>query len=212
MLGSKETQNIRNTSRVAVCRVNHTLAIRTFDCVATEEPLEIQIGQERKGWRTLRPVSVTMRTPGHDAELAIGFLFGEGILGPRSDVAAIEFPNDPDQSSNLVRVQLREGISVGPQQLDRNFYMTSSCGLCGKSSLEAVRRMTPDAVTEVPTDFQISAPAIHQMSLHLRESQEIFEQTGGLHAAGLFEASGKLQILREDVGRHNAVDKIVGAM
>ena len=213
MLGSKETQNILKTSRVAVCRVNHTLAIRTFDCVATEEPLEIQIGQERKGWRTLRPVSVTMRTPDHDAELAIGFLFGEGILGPRSDVAAIEFPNDPDrQSSNLVRVQLREGISVSPQQLDRNFYMTSSCGLCGKSSLEAVRRMTPAAVTEAPTDFQISAPAIHQMSLHLRESQEIFEQTGGLHAAGLFDASGKLQILREDVGRHNAVDKIVGAM
>jgi FdhD protein len=213
MLGSKETQNILNTSRVAVCRVNDSLAIRAFDRVATEEPLEIQIGQERKGWRTLRPVSVTMRTPGHDAELAIGFLFGEGILGPRSDVAAIEFPQDPDrQSSNLVRVQLRDGISVSSQQLDRNFYMTSSCGLCGKSSLEAVRRMTPAAVTEASTDFQISAPAIHQMSLHLRESQEIFEQTGGLHAAGLFEASGKLQILREDVGRHNAVDKIVGAM
>jgi FdhD protein len=201
-----------NTSFVEVCRVNGALAVRTRDSVAIEDPLEIQIGQDRKGIRTIRSVSVTMRTPGHDDELAIGFLFGEGILNQRSDVAQIEFPTvDGEKSANYVRIQLAAGVIVDLKQLDRNFYTASSCGVCGKASLEAVRRMARGPRLGGGEGFRVPAGTIHQLSGRLRESQEIFEQTGGLHAAALFDRAGEVSLVREDVGRHNAMDKIMGA-
>ncbi|HEY5705197.1 MAG TPA: formate dehydrogenase accessory sulfurtransferase FdhD [Terrimicrobiaceae bacterium] len=200
------------SSLVEVRRLRGDLAIRTEDSVAIEEPLEIQIGQDRKGVRTIRSVSVTMRTPGHDDELAVGFLFGEGILNQRSDVVDIVFPAvERETAANCVRVQLRVGVTVDFKQLERNFYATSSCGVCGKASLEAVRKIARGPRPSAAEGFRVSAATIHQMAGRLRESQEIFEQTGGLHAAALFDASGGPCLVREDVGRHNAVDKVVGA-
>ncbi len=202
-----------NTSLVEVSRLNGPLAVRSHDRVAIEDPLEIQIGQERKGLRTIRSASVTMRTPGHDDELAIGFLFGEGILNQRSDVAKIEFPAlEGEKSANCVRIELRPGLTVDLKQLDRNFYTTSSCGVCGKASLAAVRKMARGPSPSGGEGLRIAVTTIHQMPGRLRGSQEIFEQTGGLHAAALFDVLGDLRLIREDVGRHNAVDKIVGAM
>jgi FdhD protein len=204
--------NALHTSPIEVHRVSGTVALRARDTVAIEDPLEIQIGQERKGMRTIRSVSVTMRTPGHDDELAIGFLFGEGILNQRSDVAQIEFPEaEGVKSNNRARIQLRAGVTVDFRQLERNFYTTSSCGVCGKASLEAVRKMAQGPRPAGGEGLRIPAATIHQMSGRLRGSQEIFERTGGLHAAALFDSAGSLCIVREDVGRHNAVDKIIGA-
>ena len=201
-----------NTSHIEVRRVNGVFAVRSHDSVAIEDALEIQIGQLRKGLRTIRSVSVTMRTPGHDDELAMGFLFGEGILNGQSDVAEIEFPAvEGEKSRSCVRIQLRAGVTVDLKQLDRNFYTTSSCGVCGKASLAAVRRLIRGPLPSGGEEFRIAAATIHQMSGRLRESQEIFEQTGGLHAAALFDGAGDLCLVREDVGRHNAVDKIMGA-
>ncbi len=204
--------NALHTSLIEVHRVTGTVALRAHDSVAIEDPLEIQIGQERKGMRTIRSVSVTMRTPGHDDELAIGFLFAEGILNQRSDVAQIEFPAaEGEESNNRVRIQLRAGVTADFRQLERNFYTTSSCGVCGKASLEAVRKMAHGPRPAGGEGLRIPATTIHQMSGRLRESQELFERTGGLHAAALFDSSGRLCLVREDVGRHNAVDKLIGA-
>jgi FdhD protein len=197
-----------NTSLVEVRRVNGAHTVGTCDSVAVEDPLEIQIAQERRGLRTIRSLSVTMRTPGHDGELAIGFLFGEGLLNQRSDVAEIEFPED---AGNRVRIRLRPGVIVDLTHLDRNFYTTSSCGICGKASLEAVRRMARGARPNEEVEFRVHASTIHRMPARLLGSQRVFERTGGLHAAGLFDCTGELCLLREDVGRHNAVDKVIGA-
>jgi FdhD protein len=178
------------------------------DSVAVEDPLEIQIAQERRGLLAVRSVSVTMRTPGNDDELAIGFLFGEGILNQRSELVEIKFP---EGEANRVRIQFQAEMKVDLKRLDRNFYTTSSCGICGKASLEAVRRMACGSLWRGKDRLRISVAAIHQMAGQLRESQKVFAQTGGLHAAALFDGAGDLCLAREDVGRHNAVDKILGA-
>ncbi|MDD5200712.1 MAG: formate dehydrogenase accessory sulfurtransferase FdhD [Terrimicrobiaceae bacterium] len=207
-----EMPSTPNASAIQVRRVDGDLANSALDSVAVEEPLEIQIGQERHGMRTSRPVSVTMRTPGHDGELAVGFLFGEAILSERSDVADISFPSGEDgESANRVRVQLRAGFKLDGRMLDRNFYATSSCGVCGKASIKAVRRMARGPALHEGDGFRLTPEIIHQMPARLRDAQELFEHTGGLHAAALFDAGGNLLSLREDVGRHNAVDKVIGA-
>jgi FdhD protein len=165
--------------------------------VAAEEPLEIRLDGER--------VAVTMRTPapGEDIELAVGFLTGEGILDP-ADIATVrECP--PRLDGGVVDVILREGASPAAGW-QRNFYATSSCGVCGKASIEAVRVAAP-AVTEGPT---LDREVISSLPERLRAKQRVFDRTGGLHAAGLFTADGELLVLREDVGRHNAVDKAIG--
>ncbi len=204
--------NDPNTSCVKVRRVRGDLVEQDHDRVAIEEPLEIQIGMERRSMRSVRSVSVTMRTPGNDDELATGFLFGEGILNRRSDIAGIEFPDrEQDGPQNTVRIHLKAGVSLDFKQLERHFYTTSSCGICGKASLEAVRRMA-DKVSLSPTEaLRISAAIVHGLPARLRRSQQIFEHTGGLHAAALFDSAGNLCSVREDVGRHNAVDKVIGA-
>ena len=173
------------------------------DLLAVEEPLEIQLGYARKGWRVHKSVSITMRTPGDDPELAAGFVFTEGIVTDPGQIAGITPGED-----NIVRVELRDDVAVDLRRLERHFYTTSSCGVCGKASIAALNLGQKRRVAEGPV---FDAPTIHALPARLRESQARFDQTGGLHAAGLFDAAGRLVALREDVGRHNAVDKLIGS-
>ena len=174
------------------------------DSLAVEEPLEIQLGYERRGWRVHKSVSITMRTPGADQELATGFLFTEGILGDAGQIDAIRIEDE-----NVVRVELKAGVEVDLRRLERHFYTASSCGVCGKASIEALNL---NARQPRPASGPIfDASAIHEFPAALRATQAVFDQTGGLHAAALFDPDGRLLGLREDVGRHNAVDKLIGA-
>ena len=179
------------------------------DFVAVEEPLEIRIGQSEGGRPKHQAVSITMRTPGHDFELAAGFLCTEGILKSRDQVAGIEHCGHGPSLTNTVRVDLVAGVAVDVKRLERNFYTTSSCGVCGKTSLEALATGATRVVTA--PGFQVEARVIHSLPAKLRERQRTFEHTGGLHAAAFFSHTGELLGLREDVGRHNAVDKLIGS-
>jgi len=206
-------------SRIAVRRVvEGAVTENSPDILAVEEPLEIRLGLPDG---THRAISITMRTPGEDAELAAGFLFTEGILTSNDQIRQIrhcglkiEKHSDLiDRSSalisNTIRVDLNDGIAIDFKKLERHFYTTSSCGVCGKSSIEALR----SGVTEL-TDREhpkIDGDLIHRLPELLRSSQDAFDRTGGLHASALFDVDGKLEIVREDVGRHNALDKVIGA-
>ena len=181
------------------------------DFVATEEPFEIRLGYSRRdGSRAEEPVSVTMRTPGHDEDLAVGFLFTEGIIRARGDVQEVVARGQraADGLVNVVRVELTPGIEVDFKRLERNFYMTSSCGVCGKASIEAVAVQGQYDVGA--TEFRMTGGALGRLPAALKTKQAVFEQTGGLHASGLFDAAGEIVALREDVGRHNALDKLIG--
>ncbi len=179
------------------------------DLVAVEEPLEIRLGMSRRGMRGQKSISVTMRTPGGDRELAVGFLHGEQIIRRREDVAEVRHCGDGDKiNPNVVRVELHEHVEVDLGRLKRNFYTTSSCGVCGKSSLEALALQGCDPID---SDLCVSETMIRTLPRLLRERQDVFDRTGGLHAAGVFDASGLFVDAREDVGRHNALDKVVGA-
>src|SRR6266852_3339758 len=176
---------------------------RAQDYLVAEEPLEIRIGRS--------PLSVTMRTPGHDFELIAGFLFTEGLIKKREQILSLEYGKSKSKaarqaSSNIVQVRLK-GVSLKPEQLRRNFFMSSSCGVCGKASIDAV--MARGIRRPNPT-FCLGPAVLCTFPDTLKAAQSIFDRTGGLHAAGLFDAQGKLLVLREDVGRHNAVDKVVG--
>jgi FdhD protein len=173
---------------------------RAHDCLVAEEPLEIRFNQT--------PLSVTMRTPGHDLELAAGFLFTEGLIDGREQLVSLEYGRTKSQqaSGNIVQVQLT-GTSLEPEQLRRNFFMTPSCGICGKASIEAVKA---HGIRRPNRNFLLDPEVLCTLPDTLKAAQSIFDRTGGLHAAGLFNAQGKLIVLREDVGRHNAVDKVVG--
>lgn len=167
------------------------------DEVAVEEPLEIRVKN--------RAVSVTMRTPGHDAELAAGFLLTEGVIRDRSDIVRIE-PCALDRGGNVLNVVLSDSAKVEWERLTRHVFASSSCGLCGKATIDAVhQRMEP-----VESDVMVTAQTLLSLPRSLREAQATFERTGGLHAAGIFTADGKPIVVREDVGRHNAVDKVLG--
>jgi FdhD protein len=182
------------------------------DQLAVEEPLEIRLVIGPATARRELALSITMRTPGHDAELAAGFLLGEGIVSRSRDVAAIRHcgtETAPAAAGNVIRVELREGLETDIERLQRHFYTTSSCGVCGKSSLEALN--VAAAPLGSPGSFRITAEAIHQLPGALRDAQAVFARTGGLHAAALFDDRGRLIGVREDVGRHNAVDKVIGS-
>lgn len=180
------------------------------DLLVTEEPLEIRLGHGPEHDRREVRLSVTMRTPGHDEELALGFLFTEGIIAERSELLRVEQCTNvkEDERGNVVRAELRPDIDIDPVKWQRNFYTTSSCGVCGKSSIEAVRVQCSRAILPFGT---LDRTVITALPDRMRESQVLFKHTGGIHAAALFDRRGKLLILREDIGRHNAVDKLIGA-
>jgi FdhD protein len=189
---------------VCVWRVSGTGAAAGPDVLAVEEPLEIRLAGDAGGWRVHAPVSVTMRTPGHDRELAIGFLFAEGIVTSRDQVARVRSCG----AGGVACVELHRGVGVDWTRLERRFATTSSCGVCGKVSAEAVRVR---ARTRIPEGRPVvEAAVIHRLPEALRAAQAVFDRTGGLHAAALFDTRGRLLCLREDVGRHNALDKLIG--
>lgn len=196
----------RNTAPVDIARVRGDQTRDVRDVVAVEEPMEIRLAVPGRGEHQ---VAVTMRTPGDDFQLAAGFLFGEGLIAARADVVELRYCTDVEpQEYNIVTVHLSPSAAFDPDSLTRNFYTTSSCGVCGKASLEAVevRGCAPlPAGTPV-----VSGEVVRSLPGILRERQRVFERTGGLHAAGLFRPDGELVTLHEDVGRHNAVDKVVG--
>ena len=194
------------TVRRRIWRVDGGAARAAEDALATEEPLEIRL---LRGQRSV-PLSVTMRTPGHDFELAAGFLFTEGIVRGRDQIERLEYCVGPveEQQYNSVGVRLRTGVAVDTERLTRHFYTTSSCGVCGKASLDALRVQVPWATP--PDGPRVSSEVIAGLPETLRAAQGVFERTGGLHASGLFDAQGALLSVREDVGRHNALDKLIG--
>lgn len=197
---------VRATQRRPVTRVTLGRAtVRRPDTLAAEEPFEIRVNGER--------LAVTMRTPGHDFELAAGFLVSEGVIAHREDFASARYCAgtlaDGSNTYNVVDVTLASQVPPPGPSLARDFATTSACGLCGKASIGAVRTVSSHAVEHDPT--HVDVVALLRYPDLLRERQEIFDSTGGLHAAGLFDnATGALLVLREDVGRHNAVDKVVG--
>ncbi len=177
------------------------------DVLAVEEPLEIRLGFYDKNKFTHRAISITMRTPGHDFELAAGFLFTEGILQSADQIVEIKHCGKIGTGfTNTVRIDLQPDVKVDFKRLERHFYTSSSCGVCGKSSIEALQT----GVKKTRSKLKIKADLIHNLPQTLRDSQTVFDATGGLHAAALFDENGHLEILREDVGRHNALDKIIG--
>lgn len=179
------------------------------DLLAVEEPLEIRLGFLEKGTQTHKAVSITMRTPGNDFELAAGFLFTEGILQSKNQIKSIKHCGKFPNNQNTVRIDLIKNTEINLEKLQRNFYTTSSCGVCGKSSLEALNIAGAKAIKNEILQ-PVSAETINRLPKKLLEKQTVFGETGGLHAAALFEIDGKLVDLREDVGRHNAVDKLIG--
>jgi FdhD protein len=198
------------TTRATVWKVRDGKASKESDVLAAEEPLEIRVESGTPGRRETTSLSVTMRTPGNDFELAAGFLFTEGIVTGKRDLARIEYCTDPGvpQEYNIVSAVLRPDVPFRADRLSRHFYMSSSCGVCGKTSLDAVR-----VAARFPMPAERPRPSratIASIPDRLREGQAVFEETGGLHAAGIFDESGTLLGLREDVGRHNAVDKVIG--
>lgn len=193
-----------------ISRIEGTQQTAVNDVLAVEEPLEISMVYGPAADRKTRKVSITMRTPGHDRELAAGFLFTEGIISSSADIRDIRHTQTlPGMSSNYVEVVLQEHVAFDTEKLNRNFYTTSSCGVCGKSSLDAVKTTIPPG-TNLPGLPPLQASVIVSLPEVMRAAQDNFESTGGLHASGLFDYTGKLLALREDVGRHNALDKLVG--
>ncbi len=199
-----------STIRRQVLQAGEDTAQTRTDVLAVEEPLEIRVYPPDGG--PYERISVTMRTPGHDFELAAGFLRTEGLLRSPEDVRAISYCTDPSlggaQQYNIVNVALRPGAPYDAERLRRNFYTTSSCGVCGKASIDAIHvRGIAGAEDD---DVTVGDETLARLGDALRDAQALFAKTGGLHAAGLFDAAGRLFTLREDVGRHNAVDKVVG--
>jgi FdhD protein len=183
---------------------------RLIDAVATEEPLELRLEFDENGGRVRRSVAITMRTPGHDGELALGFLFGEALIDRADALVAVEGCGPAlgvPPMQNIVRATLAPGLGVPAQSLDRNFVTSSSCGLCGKATLNALEQRQIHAITQGPS---LTPALLLRMPAALRSSQATFDATGGLHAAALFDAGGALLVVREDVGRHNALDKVIG--
>lgn len=183
------------------------------DAVAIEEPLEIRLAWEGPEGPREKSISITMRTPGNDLELATGFLFTEGIVSRPSLIRAIDHcgpPVGPMQLRNVVKVVLAEGAALDLERLERHFYTTSSCGVCGKTSLEALRVQAPAPIDNAR--LRVSPQVLSALPAALRAEQEVFGRTGGIHASALFDAAGNILALREDVGRHNALDKLIGAL
>ena len=197
----------RVTARRRVTRLSAGTPADRVETLVVEEPLEIRVNAT--------PVTVTMRTPGSDVELAQGFLLTEGVIGRREDIAAVRYcPGAGDEGPdglntyNVLDVTLAAGVPPPRLDVTRNFYTTSSCGVCGKASLDAVRLSSRHSPGDDPTT--VSSAVLSELPARLRSAQKVFASTGGLHAAALFDRDGQVLAVREDVGRHNAVDKVIG--
>ncbi|MDH3403970.1 MAG: formate dehydrogenase accessory sulfurtransferase FdhD [Acidobacteriota bacterium] len=183
---------------------------RRRELLAVEEPLGIRVVAERGGRPERFDVAVTMRTPGADRELALGFLFTEGVVTAGDAVARVRECEAPTaQPGSVVEVYLRPGVDFDADRFRRNVYTSSSCGICGRAAIEQVRMLCPAVPGDGP---RIARETLWTLPARLRAGQAVFADTGGLHAAGLFDAAGELLVLREDVGRHNAVDKVIGRL
>ena len=197
---------------VTVQQVRAEDVTEASDVLAAEEPLEIRVGYGPTDQRQHRTLSITMRTPGHDFELTAGFLLTEGLIRQREDLQGVIYCPDvtkEEERENVVRAELSPTATPDLPRLERHFYTSSSCGVCGKTSIEAVHAASCPVL---PTDGPyVEARVVHELPERQRAAQALFEQTGGLHAAALFSTDGELLLLREDVGRHNALDKVIGA-
>ncbi|MEM6358902.1 MAG: formate dehydrogenase accessory sulfurtransferase FdhD [Bacteroidota bacterium] len=201
---------LEQVKSVSIDKITQTDAnCNVSDLLAVEEPLEIRIGYGPESHREQKSLSVTMRTPGYDHELALGFLYTEGVITSFDNVEGIRHCQDlgKEETGNVVRVELRPEVLLDFNKLQRHFYTTSSCGVCGKSSLESISKVCEPIQSELETPPKIICQALELLNI----SQTTFKHTGGIHATGLFNAKGDLIILREDVGRHNALDKVLGA-
>ncbi len=194
-----------------VLKVSGEASVEAPDLLAVEEPLEIRLGFGPPTDRRQRSLSVTMRTPGHDQDLTLGFLLTEGIIQTPAQVYSLKHCTEAGRQEveNVIRAELQPAVEVPWERLQRHFYTSSSCGVCGKASIEAVEA-TGCAVLPPPVPL-LDADTLRQLPDRLRQHQRVFDHTGGLHAAALFDETGQLILLREDVGRHNALDKLIGA-
>lgn len=201
----------KSIASMPVTKVHSDVADGTFDALAIEEPLEIRLEHGPADDRIAQNISVTMRTPGNDAELATGFLFTEGIIKEKEDILIADhcYIACAENKENVIQVSLREHVTPYLQNTERNFYTTSSCGVCGKGSINAIHTVTKGHHSN--DNNTIHADLLYRLPDTLRQHQAVFADTGGLHASALFDGEGQLLLLREDVGRHNALDKVIGA-
>lgn len=202
---------MRSISKVKIRKIIKKKVFEVEDSLVTEEPLEIRIGFGDLKNRLQKSISVTMRTPGNDFELAAGFLFTEGIIQKKEDILKIDYVSNFDKKSaqNIVKIELSPMLNFDAGKLERNFYMTSSCGVCGKASIEAIySNEIPEITPQKPV---FPASEILKLPEILRQKQNVFESTGGLHAAALFNSKIQITEIKEDIGRHNAVDKLIGS-
>lgn len=196
--------------QVGTAHGSHAVTKRD-DTVVVEEPMEIRVVFNSGGERSMRSLSITMRTPGNDEELAAGFLFTEGILTDASEIEGFKIlgtGEDGEPTGNIVRLDLRPDVKIDFARLQRNFFTTSSCGVCGKASLDSLEVQGLQPLPE--NSISVTRDVVHQLPAGLRDGQPTFARTGGLHAAALFSVAGEIECVREDVGRHNAVDKLIG--
>ena len=202
-----------SSQQIDISKVSGTRQRRREDFVALEEPLEIQLSSSTAIGAAAKSISITMRTPGHDADLALGFLCSEGIISDYSQIAETRH-SGPDADGaglrNTLRVELTPEVEVDLERLQRHFYTTSSCGVCGKTSIDALRVSGCESLQDTGATY--SRKLILTLPDKLLLKQQLFSKTGGLHAAAVFDEQGEIHIVREDVGRHNAVDKVVGAL
>ena len=201
----------KSVRQIEIFRVSGNSKSPFSDEVSVEEPLEIRVLYRDGSTAVSKNISVTMRTPGNDAELAAGFLFTEGIISSQNQIKNIENQQSKctTDAQNVLVVELKDHLTPNLMNADRNFYTTSSCGVCGKGSIEAIR--TVSIFKEHEREFsKIELHVLYQLSEKLRSFQNNFSATGGIHASGIFDMAGNLLALREDVGRHNALDKLIG--
>ncbi len=193
------------TKSAEVLKYKGAIHQETTDLLAVEEPLEITLQYGPVEKRKTRNISITMRTPGADEDLAIGFLFTEGIVQQASDVFSARVWGE-----NMVMVSLQPGLDFDLKKLERHFYTSSSCGVCGKASMDAVKTVAHHSLSRHKKEWQVTPELIYALPDRLRQLQDTFDATGGLHACAIFDLNGNLLALREDVGRHNALDKLIG--
>ncbi len=194
---------MNSIKRIHIKKISRSATLDKTDVLAVEDPLEIQTIHTNYNDGSPKSLSITMRTPGHDVDLSIGFLFTEGIINAMSDVASAM-----QVSPNHVWITLDEKVVLEEASLERNFYTTSSCGVCGKASIDAIRTNSNYNIAD--NAFQIESDNLFRLQEALLNRQSVFNETGGIHAAALFNKNGELLCIREDVGRHNALDKLIG--